>query len=341
MEIRRVQVTGGSSYIITLPKEWVKKANIQKNDSIGLVGQSDGTLLITPKMIEKQIQKIKTFKVDDKTDQEFILRQLVGAYIAGFNSIEIVSTKKMPSKIRDSIRKFTQITIGPEVIEETDNSIILKDLLNPTEMPFSSTIKRMHILVKNMHEDSISALTKDNKNIQEEISLRDNDVDRLYWLVARQHNIILQNVSLAEKMGTTIKMSLAYFLISKKIERMGDHVVHIAQNVSQIVSDDLDEEIVAKIQSASDLALDIFNRSIGAFFRKDIAESNRNIDSVKKLEQKYEEINKLALNQKGNVAISIGNIVESIKRMGEYAEDISETTINYVIGENQEKISKR
>ena len=121
MEIRRVQVTGGSSYIITLPKEWVKKTNIQKNDSIGLLAQSDGTLLIMPKMIEKQVQKIKTFKVDDKTDQNFILRQLVGAYIAGFNSIEITSTKRMPSKIRDSIRKFTQITIGPEVIEETDN----------------------------------------------------------------------------------------------------------------------------------------------------------------------------------------------------------------------------
>jgi len=337
MEIRRVQVTGGSSYIITLPKEWIKKTNIQKNDSIGLLPQSDGTLLITPKMIEKKIQKIKTFKVDDRTNQEFILRQLVGTYIAGFNSIKIESAKRMPSKIRDSIRKFTQITIGQEVIEETDNSIILKDLLNPTEMPFNSTIKRMHILVKNMHEDSINALTKGNKNIQEEILLRDNDVDRLYWLVARQHNILLQNVSLAEKMGITIKMSLAYFLISKKIERMGDHVVNIAQNVSQMINNDLNEDIVAKIQSASDLALDIFNKSIGAFFRKDIAESNRNIDFVKKLEKKCEEINKLALNQKGNIAIAVCNIVESIKRMGEYAEDISETTINYLIGESQEK----
>ncbi|UCH71979.1 MAG: phosphate uptake regulator PhoU [Thermoplasmatales archaeon] len=337
MEIRRVQVTGGSSYIVTLPKEWIKKANIQKNDSIGLVSQSDGTLLITPKMIEKQSQKIKTFQVDDKTDQKFILRQLVGAYIAGYNSIEIVSAKKMPSKIRDSIRKFTQITIGQEVIEETDSSIILKDLLNPTEMPFNSTIKRMHILVKNMHEDSINALMISNKKIQEEILLRDNDVDRLYWLVARQHNILLQNVNLAEKMGITFKMSLACFLISKKIERMGDHVVNIAQNVSQMVSNDLNEGIVAKIQSASDLALDIFNSSIGAFFRKDIVESNRNIDSVKKLEKKCEEINKLVLNKKGNIAISIGNIIESIKRMGEYAEDISETTINYIIGESQEK----
>ena len=59
MEIRRVQVTGGSSYIITLPKGWVKKSNIQKNDSIGLISQPDGTLLITPKMIEKKFKKLK------------------------------------------------------------------------------------------------------------------------------------------------------------------------------------------------------------------------------------------------------------------------------------------
>ena len=285
-------------------------------------------------MIDKQTQKFKIFKVNDRTNHLFLLRQLVGAYIAGYNSINIMSQKRMPSKVRDSVRKFTQITIGQEVIEETDNSIILKDLLNPIEMPFKATIKRMHIIVRSMYEDSINALMKGNENIQEEISLRDNDVDRLYWLIARQHNIILQNVNLAEKMGITIKMSLAYFLISKKIERMGDHVVKIAQNIAQIANSNLGENIIEKIQSLSNLALNIFNRSIGAFFRKDITESNRNIESVKKLEKICEEINKLTLDQKSNIAISIGYIVESIRRIGEYAEDISETTINYLTGEN-------
>jgi phosphate uptake regulator len=284
-------------------------------------------------MIDKQTQKFKIFKVNDRTDHDFLLRQLVGAYIAGYNSIKIISQKGMPSKVRDSVRNFTQITIGQEVIEETDNSIILKDLLNPTEMPFNSTIKRMYIIVKSMYEDSINGLIKGNKNIQEEILLRDNDVDRLYWLVARQHNIILQNVNLAEKMGITIRMGLAYFLISKKIERMGDHVVKIAQNVAQIADSNLDENIMIKIQSASNLALDIFNKSIGAFFRKDITESNKNIDSVKKLEKICEEINKMTFNRESSIAISISYIVESIRRIGEYAEDISETTINYLIGE--------
>ncbi|GAG48430.1 unnamed protein product, partial [marine sediment metagenome] len=50
MEIRRVQITGGSSYVITLPKEWIKSTNVKKNDPLGLIPQSDGTLLITSKM---------------------------------------------------------------------------------------------------------------------------------------------------------------------------------------------------------------------------------------------------------------------------------------------------
>ncbi|HNJ81641.1 MAG TPA: AbrB/MazE/SpoVT family DNA-binding domain-containing protein, partial [Methanoregulaceae archaeon] len=44
MEIRKVQITGGSSYVITLPKDWAEEQHIQKNDPLGLLAQPDGTL---------------------------------------------------------------------------------------------------------------------------------------------------------------------------------------------------------------------------------------------------------------------------------------------------------
>ena len=335
MEIRRVQKTGGSSYVITLPKEWIKSSNVKKNDPLGMINQSDGTLLITPKMVEKKQENIKLFRVDDKINQRHFLRQLVGAYIAGYNSINIQSEKRISLSVRTSIRKFTQITIGQEVIEETDTSIIIKDLLKPAEMPFDSTIKRMHLIVKSMHEDAMNALQTGNKKIAEEILSRDNDVDRLHWLVARQHNIIIQNIGLLEKMNITIGMTSTYFLISKIIERMGDHVVRIAQNILNLTDKNLDKRINAKIKTASDHAINTLNRSVGAFFRKDIAASNKNIEAMNKLENLCEEINEMALKQEGEIAISIGYIVESIRRIGEYAEDISETTINYLVLEEK------
>jgi len=35
-----------------------------------------------------------------------------------------------------TVRKFTQNTIGQEIVEETDTKVVIKDILNPAEMPF-------------------------------------------------------------------------------------------------------------------------------------------------------------------------------------------------------------
>jgi len=143
---------------------------------------------------------------------------------------------------------------------------------------------------------------------------------------------IIQDINLAEKMNLSLTMIYTYFLISRIIERMGDHVVRIARNISKILNVKLKKEIIQKIQISSNLAFEIFNRSIGSFFRKDIISANKNIESVQKLEKLCEEINLMASEYDGSIAISIGYIAESIRRIGEYAEDISETTINYLVG---------
>jgi len=328
-------MTGGSSYVITLPKDWVKSNNIVKNDPVGIISKSDGSLVITTEMTEKKIQRIKEFNVNEKTNDAFLLRQLIGAYIAGYNSIKIKSTTKIPLKVRSSVRTFTQITIGQEVVEESDKTIVIKDLLKPAEMPFNSTIKRMHLMVKSMHEDAIKTLESGNKKIIEEIMLKENDVDRLHWLVARQYNMMLQDIDLAEKMNITLNMASTYFFISRIIERMGDHVVRIAKNVQKITGDKLDKKIKDKIQNASDIALNIFNKSIGSFFRKDIVSSNKNIDSVQTLGTLCEEINSHVTKKTGSIALSVGYITESIRRIGEYAEDLSEIAINYLVNEDK------
>jgi phosphate uptake regulator len=335
MEIRRLQMTGGSSYIITLPKEWIKKLKVQKNDPVGLITQSDGTLLITPKIDREQTQKIKEFDVSNLTNQDFLLRHLIGAYIAGYNSIIVKSTKRMSPQTKMTVRKFTQTTIGQEIVEETDTQIIIKDILNPAEMPFDRTIKRMHIIVKGMHEDIMVAIQRNDKKLAEDVLLRDNEIDRLHWLIARQHNIILQNVSFAEKMRITIELATTSFLISRIIERIGDHVIRIAKNAVYITEEKIDDTLIEKLDAASQLSLEIFNKSITSFLRKDVKLADVTIETVQKLENKLKEINKLALKEKGEHVISLGYVVESIRRIGEYSSDISENVINHLIGEEK------
>ena len=72
METRKVQMTGGSSFVITLPKDCINSLKIKKNDPLGLVVQSDGTLLITPKSDSRDDERLKEFDVDDVDDPKFM-----------------------------------------------------------------------------------------------------------------------------------------------------------------------------------------------------------------------------------------------------------------------------
>jgi len=332
MEIRRVQMTGGSSYIITLPKDWIRKLKIQKNDPIGLLTQSDGTLLITPKMSREHLQRLKEFEVTKDTNEEFLFRKLIGAYISGYDSIIVKSKDRMSPNTRKIIRRFIQTTIGQEVVEETDTKIILKDLLNPSEMPFHRSIKRMHIMVKAMYEDVLNSINHNDEALAKDVILRDNEVDRLHWLIARQNNIINRNVSFAEKMGITINDAITSYLLSKRLERIGDHIIKIAENFLEIKDKKINEKLRSSIISSAKSSIEILNKSIGAYSKKDIMEANENIDQVKYLNKKCEDGKTIALKQEPVIALYTGYMFDSIGRIGEYAEDISETVINHLVG---------
>lgn len=331
MEIRKVQMTGGSSYVITLPKDWIKSLKIQKNDPLGVIVQSDGTLMITPRTTVEQADNTKEIHVDYVQDPRFLFRLLIGAYIRGYKNIIIKSENNIEAQVRDSVIKFTQILIGPEIVEEDAKSIIIKDLLSPTEMPFDKTIKRMFLLVKSMHENAITSLLEKNKELAEDVVNRDRDVDRLQWLIARQSSMVLEDITLAKKMGVMQNSATFYFSTSRILERVGDHAVIIASHVPTLIDKKISEKVIADISKASDMSLKILSNSIEAWVKKDIEAANANRESVKDLDARCEKVNDHAMNIRGVEAISLSYISESIRRTGEYAGDIAELLINQLI----------
>nr|WP_320161825.1 PhoU domain-containing protein [uncultured Methanoregula sp.] len=331
MEIRRVQMTGGSSFVVTLPKTWADDQNIKKNDPVGLVVQPDGTLLVTKKITEEPLQRTKEIDIATVSDPAFLFRLLIGTYITGFSMIRITSKQRFPPFVRTVVRDFTQMTIGQEVVEETETVIAIKDLLNPAEMPFDNTIRRMFVIVKTMHEDAITALTTHNKTLADDVIARDMDVDRLNWLIARQTNMLMQNNALSRRMEISPGMAMNYYMLSRIIERVGDHAVRIAENTSPILDMNLDKKILEAVKKASTMSLEIFDRSVISFFNTDMKEANRNIESITALENICGDINNMVLKQETLVAIHIGYVAESIRRSGEYAADISETVINLLV----------
>ncbi len=328
IETRKVQKTGGSTYIVSLPREWIDKHGIQVKDTIGILSQPDGNLLITPYISSEKLVREKKFDVDEIKNSDFLFRLLVGAYIMGYNIIEVKSSKKIESQIRDTIRNFRKITIGTEIIEETDNNIIIKDLLDPKEMPFEKTIRRMYILANGMHEDALKALETGDKRLAEKVIESDDEIDRLNWLVERQAHIVLRDIILCQKLGITLEDASNYKFISRFLERIADHAVKIARNVLLIDYQKIDKELYKNIMNASRISLDLLNMSLDAWLQNSLKLANENIESIENLTK---ACNTIKINPNSEYLVEIGFIIESIRRTGEYSSDISEIIINNLI----------
>jgi phosphate uptake regulator len=332
MEIRKVQLTGGSSFVITLPKEWVTSLQIKKNDPVGLIAQPDGTLLVTSKPSGERAQRTKELDVDDIDDPVYLYRMLIGIYIMGFSTVVIRSKDRIAPNLRDSVIRFTQMTIGPEIMEEDFGSITIKDMLNPAEMPFEKTIGRMYILARTMHEDAMTSLKSSDAALADEVIARDSDVDRLHLLIARQSNILLRDVTLSKKMGVSMEDAIHYFLVSRILERVGDHAARIEESAISLIENGavLDKKLMKKITDASSLALEILSVSSDAFMQRDIGMAHTNIENVSKLSPKCDAISGVSMDREAD-SLALSNIAESIRRTGEYAGDISELVINNLV----------
>lgn len=331
IETRKVQQTGGSSYIVSLPKEWIEKHGINPKDTIGILSQPDGNLLITPYISSQEFIKEKVFDVDDINNSDYLFRLLIGAYIMGYTVIKIKTSKqKFDPQIRECIESFINIAIGPEIIEETKQFIFIKDLLSPREMPFEKTIKRMYILAQGMHEDAVKALESGNKKLAEKVIDRDDQIDRLNWLVERQSHIVLRDIILCQKMGITLEDASNFQLISKFLERIGDHAVKIAKNVLKIDYKKIDKNLFEAITETSKISLELLNISLDAWLQKNLKLANENIESIQRLISACEKIT-FNTGNSAEFAVEIGYIIESIRRTGEYSSDISEIIINNLI----------
>ncbi|MFX0076727.1 MAG: PhoU domain-containing protein [Candidatus Hermodarchaeota archaeon] len=328
IEPRKVQKTGGSSYIISLPKEWITKHSINAKDTIGVLSQPDGTLLVTPYMSSEKHIKEKIFDADEITDPDFLFRLLIGAYIMGYGIIKVTSSRKFIPDIKYTIRAFRDITIGTEIEEESENSIKIRDLVDPTEMPFANTIKRMYIHANNMHEDALKALETGDTNLAEKVIEDDDEIDKLNWLVERQAHIVLRDIILCQKLNISLEDASNYKFISRFLERISDHAVKIAKNVILIDYQKIDKDLYDNIMKASKISLELLNKSLDAWLQKDLNLANENIESIKKLNV---ACNDIKINPNSEYLVELGFIIESIRRTGEYSSDISEIIINNLI----------
>ena len=187
MQMRKLQEMGGATLLVSLPKDWAKLASLKKGSLVSLEASSDGGLMIYPvrEAIEGRQEKEFTIIYPSKYSGDNLANEITGAYLYGFDLIRIKGDRRISIEDREKIVSSIKLLIGLVVVEEDAMSITSQFLVDNTAVEPSKIFRRISAIVRAMISDTLKQLTSGDVTKFESVAQRDDEVDRLHFLLVR------------------------------------------------------------------------------------------------------------------------------------------------------------
>ncbi len=228
MEYRKLIAFGKNSYVVSIPKAWIKQHKLVKGDVLHL---QEGTnqIILKPGIEKSEEEKTVKISVDGKSISQ-IERELVPSYVNNHKTI-ILSGNEIKSKASE-IAPLIQNLIALEIMEQDSSKIVAKDFLNMKEISIKDLVRKMDMIVQAMVQDTITMFEEDS---YENINHRDKDVNRLSYLAFRAIHHGLENPSGMHKNHGLSPIDLfRYHILVSHIELIGDEARRIARYMGRI-----------------------------------------------------------------------------------------------------------
>ncbi len=226
---RRVQKAGSGSFLVTLPKTWVKQSKIDRAMTLTMVSNKDGSLIIMPEGGGRLAEEVA--KIDLSLQELKPQHVLLGSYLLGYNTIIIRTDTEFSTAEISEVRKIVRRLPGAEISEETSSQIEVRVLLDPEMITPEKLVRRQSALAASMITDCVKALVKMDRELAERVIERDEEVDRQYFILVRVIRSALRNPELPAKMGMDFLNLMDLRMLVKYVEDSADQCVQISREV--------------------------------------------------------------------------------------------------------------
>ncbi|MGM0604263.1 MAG: PhoU domain-containing protein [Halobacteriota archaeon] len=325
METRKVQVTGGSTYTVSIPKAWANANDVSAGSVVEFYPDGD-SLFLTPKTEAERTEG--TLDISQLAGDE-LMRAVMTMYVSGFDIIALEGTQ-ITTDQRRTIREATQSLVGLEVLEETKRRIVIRDLLDSSELSIHNAVTRMRLISLSMLEDALTALRERDESLAADVIQRDDDVDRLWMVVSRIFRATLRTPKAAEELGLPREVCFDYHSSARQLERIGDHATKIA-HLTRNIEREVPTEVLDALWELHADAVVVIDRGMDALFTEESDEAttlaNEARQAVQEIDAHARAIDELLRDLDPARAQLLGLIVDSVSRSADYGGNIAETAL--------------
>ena len=340
-EARRIQFTGNSTYIVSLPKPWVREMGLKKSDQVKVVRRGSSSLHVYPARLRSgsSMRSDATVEVGAGESAAAIARRLISLYFLGFRTIRLRpgGGGRLSAGQRTSVRRAARrMLIGAEITSDSGSGVTVQILVGLKDLTVDGAFKRMLHLAREMIADSVGALADGDEARAREVIGADDEVDRFGFYIIRQLKTAIENEHMLGEIGFEhARNCLGYRLVAKNIERTGDHAVHIAQDVIEF-GKPIGREAARRIADMAGFAVGALDDACLALFKKDYALAEATIKKAAGIAAREAAVLKVAAGR-GDEVYRVRRTAEDVRRVAEYASDIAEIVLNMTVEKSLKK----
>jgi phosphate uptake regulator len=317
--VRKVQRTPGGTFFVCIPKSWAERYGLERGAVVSLVETSDGRLLVDPGYGSEPSPRTVTLKPGP-----LLSREVIGTYLLGFDIIRVEAKERISFEVRDTIKKTVSRLIGLEIVEEDYSKIVLQCLLEPSGFPPEKILRRGYAIASGMHRDVVNSFIDGDVQLAKSVIARDDESNRLYFLLVRILRTIIQNPSLSDKLGISPIECLDYRLAASLVEAIGDECVRVALKTIELKGTKMAEDLNKLFVGLHTLCFDAHENALRAFFVSDIALAESVRAMREKTEKTFANIEKFARAQSLDVVPQILAIASFLRQIYEHSVDIAD-----------------
>ncbi|HED04227.1 MAG TPA: phosphate uptake regulator PhoU [Candidatus Fraserbacteria bacterium] len=324
MEIRKVQITGGATFMITLPKKWARQVGLQSGSPLRIIAQPPDLLVLQPQ--KERLPRRALLDLEDKSG-EILVRELIAIYIRGFELIEARGAPISAAQ-RQTVRETVQGRLmGMEIVEESSKAVTVQYLLDPAKLSVEGSLAKLLQNTRAMFQDGLRALGSGDRDTAHDVVARDIEADRLYLSLSRQAHIALQDILIAEQSGLERVQLFDAYTAAAQLERIADHAVKIAQITEQLAAP-IPTTVGDQLKETGENASMLVQQAMDALAARSAPLAHSALDSGPNIEAQLYKLSELLHSLEPKRAQLLAVVLDSIGRVKDYGANIAETAIN-------------
>ena len=269
-DYRKLIKFGTNSAIISLPKRWLTKNKLVPGDTIKIT-QLPGELIVAPGHAATSKKQKDYFFAIDGDDTTIIKRKILHAYL---NNCDTLTFKGDVASKSKEIRHMVHQLMALEIIEESPRKLQAKCYLNMHDINLANLVRKIDANIKSMFPDTISKTEHPGKDggldLAKNLSRRDEDVNRLSYLIMRSVKYLLEHPN--EHTLTSTEL-LNYWDLAHTLERVGDQLKRLSRLLGNL-DEAMTKTITPLLRSLSPLLQSLathYDEIMKAYYKEDNA----------------------------------------------------------------------